>query len=613
MENQPKFIKEFSKEQSAEERQQTAEDIRTKRTEHFDRKDRLSEEIQELTTKAQEKEIGVAETVEKMKALETELEQRKDNRFLEFLNHFKLKKIREEIGLKTVTREAFEDEYQNIQDELVSLRQQSEDKKALKEAKDILNGFYGTQTKEWEVYNEDLKIRDVDGVMEEHDVVFVHGFRPNFVPGEHSLLRGDVGLEDKFNILFALEPTISTSTIQEGDSHEKMWSSTGVILNGGSIVSAHTSDAGTMAVSLKERTSRRDEPDSIKDDIKEAIESEAKNHNEFVVKDQEIAGFYIYLDEGEGFRAEEKIPPKQILRLTKGLGLQLYAIQDGIVYETEYNQEKDEFIKKDRVSVDDIRKKEFHIDESKKEKMVEDLFVDPPFKMEFAEHKYLDSRFSGKQAYIEINAHDNPDNFEGVEAEYKGEEVEYSKSQKDRTLLKMENGTPIKVIAELDYCGDWIKYFMKDGEVWRQKKERRGREYTGHVINDYSKMKLHQIDIIINGYRYEISNNKEYFSEMEDIIQKHAKLRDKYSEDIQLKGSYPYLEGEKENEEEQINILVYHLYGFGEEAGKFGDSETQKKAFELAEQFLKQDEYQEVLERRIDEDGMFKMTKEDLM
>ena len=60
------------------------------------------------------------------------------------------------------------------------------------------------------------------------------------------------------------------------------------------------------------------------------------------------------------------------------------------------------------------------------------------------------------------------------------------------------------------------------------------------------------------------------------------------------------------------NRLAFYLYGFGEQAERFGDNETATRAFELADKVLPKEKYQEIIAKRIGPAGKFRVTMEDL-
>lgn len=61
-----------------------------------------------------------------------------------------------------------------------------------------------------------------------------------------------------------------------------------------------------------------------------------------------------------------------------------------------------------------------------------------------------------------------------------------------------------------------------------------------------------------------------------------------------------------------IKLACCHLYGFGEEAIKQGDQETQAKVIEIANQYYPYQEYQKLVNDRLDERGNFRLTRKDL-
>ena len=73
MEKLPKFIKEFSKEKSPEERQLAAQEIKAKRAEHFNKKTSQEEKQNELQQKDSERECVLDEKLGAIKGLENEL------------------------------------------------------------------------------------------------------------------------------------------------------------------------------------------------------------------------------------------------------------------------------------------------------------------------------------------------------------------------------------------------------------------------------------------------------------------------------------------------------------------------------------------------------------
>ena len=120
MENTPKFIRDFSKEESGEERQKVATEIRAKRAEYFEGKKNLSEQL------------------DKVHKLETDVEELSDSGLNKLKNYFKLRKLRSELSTN-------QNEYSDL--EKTDLESGS---KNLDQARAMLDSFYKEQTKKWE-------------------------------------------------------------------------------------------------------------------------------------------------------------------------------------------------------------------------------------------------------------------------------------------------------------------------------------------------------------------------------------------------------------------------------------------------------------------------------
>ena len=150
----PKFIREFSKENSPEERLQTAQTIKDKRAEYFNDKNTKTEKQNELQKTIDERERILNEKLEAIKKLETEIEELSDNGFKKLLNYFQLKKIQADLVLGQKTYEELKQQLDininEIQEISGELRAKEETKPELKKAKEMLDDFYKNQIKKWE-------------------------------------------------------------------------------------------------------------------------------------------------------------------------------------------------------------------------------------------------------------------------------------------------------------------------------------------------------------------------------------------------------------------------------------------------------------------------------
>ncbi len=152
MEKLPQFIKEFSKEESPEERQQAAQAIRAKRAEHFTEKSTQTERQGELQQATSERERVLAEQLEAVSKLENKITELSTSRLGKILNYFQLRKLRADIVSGQKTYEEFKQQ-QNVEiAERQGISETLESKEtppALQEAKAILGNFYKGQKEKW--------------------------------------------------------------------------------------------------------------------------------------------------------------------------------------------------------------------------------------------------------------------------------------------------------------------------------------------------------------------------------------------------------------------------------------------------------------------------------
>lgn len=391
-----------------------------------------------------------------------------------------------------------------------------------------------------------------------------------------------------------MEPTISASTIQDGDTPRNMWSRMGVILNGGFVLTASPGDIGTQAKGIKKReTGSHTITGRIEDDIKIAISRKGEHYNELAVEDPKIAGFYICLDDMGQIIRNDIVPIQEIAAAAKEFDLSFYAIRNGIAYEADYDFENKSVISKEKISPDQFIQKQFRVSEMQKEKIIEDLFSsEPPFDVyaikSHVEALYIDSRNQGQETYIEINASKNPS---GFKKEYK--EI---------------NGEQFEIITEFQEIGKRVLYYIEKGQLVKRQKYRNDPRIWEKFISKFDESGLGYIDIGFNTHNLErpIDNNEDYISGMETSVEKLIKER----REIIVNEKY---KGRTEFYNEWLDKLAFHLYGFGEQAKQFGDIKSQERVFKLANQIMPYEKYQEILQRRIDEQGRFKITMEDLI
>ncbi|MDP2334917.1 MAG: hypothetical protein Q8N05_00405, partial [Bacteroidota bacterium] len=279
------------------------------------------------------------------------------------------------------------------------------------DAKKMLADFYGKQEEAWQEYEQEKEIRDVTNIMRDNDVVFIHSIKPDFVPGDNSLLREGATWRSKLDIVLSMNPVLSTSTIKEGDTREKMWGSMGVILKGGLVQRAFAHDAATIATGQKSRAVHDAPTKPIAEEIQQALQGSA-HYNEFVVAGGKVAGYYVCIDEERTVNRKDSVSADSIISATEAVNLPLYVIENGFVYEAVYipaREDRNEIppikysarlAKGKKVEIAELIVNDFDISDEAKAAKKEALFRNSPFNIKSPEIILINSYSQGGNFYM---------------------------------------------------------------------------------------------------------------------------------------------------------------------------------------------------------------------
>lgn len=207
--------------------------------------------------------------------------------------------------------------------------------------KDILRRFYKHQEYRLNVLKGDhYEGNQIGEVSTSYNVIFVHGVEPK-LGGNTDLLKKEADRQAKFNILFGFNPSISASSIREGDNRKyNMWAGIGVIVSGGTIMQASPVDFGSHADSLHERVVTHGlHASSISDQIKLAISDRPGAHNEFIVNDPKFAGIYVVPHDEEDFVDKDR--DNLIHQIATDLQVPVYVIYAGQVYNSQFSKDSE--------------------------------------------------------------------------------------------------------------------------------------------------------------------------------------------------------------------------------------------------------------------------------
>lgn len=290
--------REFSKNEMATERAKLAAEIKQERKEGRDKVAELRVRINLLKTKLEQS--GTPESIQdELEKLETERTERANSltgRVKSFLNI-------EAKGDKDSVLQ---------QEELTALKQEQEEaaedlKESMGQLADADAGLAALKEKITGHYTEaggEMR-KTVEQTILRNSVFLVHTINENpaLRHNENSNVAAEATFDDDLDILLALEPSLSASSIQSGADEEGrvsgLWShSGGVLVSGGRIAAGSEQDVGTLSKGIKSRHAFSDanksaeQIDAIVQAPRRSTPGELGGYNELVVDNPEISGYF---------------------------------------------------------------------------------------------------------------------------------------------------------------------------------------------------------------------------------------------------------------------------------------------------------------------------------
>lgn len=602
----PNFNK-LSKKYSQESRDKTAKEIREKRKTYFSRMRDIRDQIAALDINKIKK-IEDIETIKgAIKEVETELEERKSSILKKLFNYQEIRDLgnRETLLESRITKE--QNSLEETIRQITELEGNSLDRNELNSSKKILEEFYEQQIQSYPTM-QNLEAKEVEGkriaeekdkegqkienLMEKYNVIFVHGLLHGHTPEGNSLLRGNIEWRTKLDVVLCLAPTLSTSSIKQGDASDSMWCRSGVILKKGSVVMGREGDAGTRATSIGNRESGLGNKD-LKD-IEQAVRSRGsgafgyKNYNELVVRDPEIAGLYIYSDPNDPEKTNTDLPPiKIIAKASQELKLPLFVINRKGIFRGRWDEQRKQILPEEQVDFQDIKKSDFQLDENTRIQLQKEIFGDSPFDLrEMQDFACINSSARGRELYIKLA----------------------SVRQKDKLikLSKREAGEKQPILTRFLAAGTKVTVTMEDGVPsanWVDTKSNKIRSTSLYPIGNSF---IHEIYIYIGFHTWRLEQSysgiKEYIQSMDVTLRKIDRdiaasagdtVQQKFLTDI-------------------MSRLVSHLYGFGIQAQELEDVPAAEAAFGVANKYIAFEEYKKMFDQRLGPNGEMRITPEDL-
>ncbi|MDP1884778.1 MAG: hypothetical protein Q8L10_05475 [Candidatus Moranbacteria bacterium] len=424
-------------------------------------------------------------------------------------------------------------------------------------------------------------------IIEKYDAYFCHGFSPGFIPGTNSLLKPGTSWQMKLKILLALYPTLSAFSIKAGDSSRKAYAATGVILNQGQIEKASTKDVATIAHSINHRSNpwQATQPNNMADDIQSSIHNSSMLYNELVISTPNIAGLYVWPERrSEDILALGTDPIQDIEthQLSQELNVPVFIFQQGTLFEANYNPESRTFENTGKIiTPKDILNFTPEISTSQKERLLTEVLDAAPFNVRPYEVKCFENHNFGAIQYAKLNFKNFPKHPSDHKINYHDQPAELIGHYYNH-----------KGMIQLMKTGDKLVAILNKEGVKRNNK-------TESVDIDFLDITTLESGMYISNKN--IRDNKSYITRIESEIRKNLEwIKKSKNERVKMQWAM------------DNDYLACALYGFGIEAGKIGDLETQNSSFAIAKQYFLPEKYSAIMQKRGTSNGHLRHYLEDI-
>lgn len=559
--------RQFAEENSPEELQRIEEEKARLEAQYEERKLDVATKAERLQEKIKEKKIELERVMEELEKLKEELAKKQEGTLQKLFSLLEIRALREKIGAQSMKGEELQREFDGLWVLYDDLQRETRSKVELDKAEGMVGEFYADQAQKLEAHEKDKQARDVTNVSREHKAVLTHSFLSWKGAGQVSVMKRGVSWKDMMKAVLAFEPDISTASVRLQTEQEKKpdesFFEMGALLKGGEIKAAAPRDVGTQVSGGGRKTHWQSS--DIEREIGQAINKPTIGHNEIVVQKPKVAALFfdsdIYsalsqnasLTESGNFKLKE-----EMFAEGQKLGMPVYE----------------------------------------RDKETGQYFLVKGFRDET-----VNEGFDKRTIRVTARA-DKPANIDDI----LNSQFDLNTGQREAVEREVLEGDVYNLnLPERKNFASW-SYAR--------------RIYQNLEINENSKSRatVNHLDLSGNSTGWETKagykDNVTYLDALEELI-----LREKES----VAGLEKKIEsGEKTNQhdvslvellnfaKDSVGQIIWHTWGIADAAEKVGDVEIQKRAAELAAQFVSLEEKQEMLSRRLADNGNFRMTADDL-
>lgn len=460
---------------------------------------------------------------------------------------------------------------------------------------------------------------EVGEIARQYKALVLHGIRASFQPGENSLLRKRVGWRTKLDIALVLQPTLSTSTVFVGDeaSENRFCSRAGIVLSGGEVVAASSRDGGTQAKGLKRRTIPRGMDDFQIDQVMRAERTgvgQRRGYNELAVENPETAYLYYCVDDIGGQIRPDLPETEEVVQASRDYNLPICVLVSGSLYQlpevdegtidslaiqvkTRGAESALESIRElggRQLSYEEVASTRHRISPQQRTDKTQELLAGHYFdELRLADRvpevMLFHSFGCGRQAYMDL-----VDPVRLTTSIQEGRAVEYDVEVDRGVYLPdgLRKGAEIVEVDSFSTITRRLRYFHYQGRFWQETNDRQTGEITVRPFREKeNQSKFIQIGLRTLDLGRHLHSAEDYFS---GVRQQINELKEAGAPDWILKA------------------IASHLYGFARQAEALGDEQAAERAIKMAAGIIPREEFESLEKERLDEQGEFKLTLEDI-
>jgi hypothetical protein len=559
------------------------------------RQEELSREISVLREQVARHEIGLSGLHQEIRQMENEITKSEKSLIGKLINFFNIRTLRRQLTKNIEKVAVVEAEYDQAMNLLSEMEDIVSEKSDIESIRSMAKDYYGkfveglAQKKKAEAERQkaaeekrllkekeqEREARDVNNVCLDNNCLIVHGFDVKTHregQGAHTVISPKVSWQKKVNILLALDPEISCSSVRENSQDGYMYPF-GVIINKGEIEHAFRGDSNTGVIGTNRLTDEFSEMslEEKKKKINEAINRKPFGHNEIVVRQPRIAAFYLsanYRKQVQSLRIlnEGDDPEKQwgeldrlaeeIEQISQNLQVPVVIMDNGKFYLAKKIGIKAKIWIADQnkqISPQQIISRGIELSADEKKAKIEEVFNDCPFRLDLDEKRLVNGYLFGKKMMKLILESPDPE----------------SLSQKDAYYLNnMRRGM-------IDISGNNLSFNVNNPVI--------GVESMVQALEDV-KNKLAEGLAKAEAVAADKNNDRRGKEKADKEISSYRKVLQRWA---------------------------YFSYGIAEEV-KDKREGSQKQIQVLASDVLDVERFSSVIKKRLGEDGRFRMTQDDL-